>query len=79
MKVIKASSVLPENDGYICYLTRKEAIAIKSLTGLCSGPSATNPIRNITDGIFHRLAEQDVPFQSITVGAANIPIHGDIE
>lgn len=31
MKVIKASSVVAGNDGYICYLTRKEALAVCEL------------------------------------------------
>lgn len=76
MKVIKASSVVAGNDGYICYLTRKEAQVICSLTGSCApaGGGATD----YTNAVYHALENKGVEYHSI-IGGAVISVTGDIE
>lgn len=57
MKVVKASVVNPTDDGFICYLSRKEAIAIATLTGNCIGGGSA---RVTTNHIFNVLNDKGV-------------------
>lgn len=79
MKILKAEVVVPGDDGYICYLTRKEAIVIKSLVGVCSGPPSTTPVRELTDEIFHRMSGMHIPSRAVTQDHGNIPLQAGIE
>lgn len=77
MKVVKASVVNPADDGFICYLSRKEAVVISTLTGHCVSSVGSN-VRNITDHMYGVLSSKGVPAKPHLL-STNISLVGDLE
>lgn len=65
MKVVKASVVNPNDDGLICYLSRKEAEFIRGVCGYLYG---SGPNRAISTELWHKPGSVNVPCHPVLVG-----------